>query len=102
MEIMFGVNGTEMVILVIVALVVIGPKRLPEYAQKLRDLVRQLIKDSDVVIENFRPGRMEVLLNCGPGLGRGNHRHLHGAADHAGPAATFGCKAPLLPKPLAS
>ncbi|WP_341229060.1 CoA transferase [Nocardioides salarius] len=25
-----------------------------------RDLVRQLIKDSDVVIENFRPGRMEA------------------------------------------
>ena len=37
-----GINGTEMVILVVVALVVIGPKRLPEYAQKLRDLVRQL------------------------------------------------------------
>ncbi|MGC2940021.1 MULTISPECIES: twin-arginine translocase TatA/TatE family subunit [unclassified Brevibacterium] len=39
---MLGINGTEMVILVVVALVVIGPKRLPEYAQKLRDLVRQM------------------------------------------------------------
>ncbi|WP_309131668.1 twin-arginine translocase TatA/TatE family subunit [Brevibacterium sp.] len=38
---MFGINGTEMLILVVVALVVIGPKRLPEYAEKLRDLVRQ-------------------------------------------------------------
>jgi sec-independent protein translocase protein TatB len=37
-----GINGTEMVILVVVALVVIGPKRLPEYAQKLRELVRQM------------------------------------------------------------
>lgn len=39
--IMFGVNGSEMLIIIIVALVVIGPKRIPEYAQKLRDLVRQ-------------------------------------------------------------
>ena len=39
---MLGINGTEMVILVVVALVVIGPKRLPEYAQKLRDFVRQM------------------------------------------------------------
>ena len=39
---MLGINGTEMVILVVVALVVIGPRRLPEYAQKLRDLVRQM------------------------------------------------------------
>lgn len=37
-----GINGTEMLILVVVALVVIGPKRLPEYAQKLRELVRQM------------------------------------------------------------
>lgn len=39
---MLGINGTEMLILVVVALVVIGPKRLPEYAQKLRELVRQM------------------------------------------------------------
>lgn len=37
---MFGINGFEMVILVIVALFVIGPQRLPEYAGKLRDFVR--------------------------------------------------------------
>ncbi len=37
---MFGINGFEMVILVLVALFVIGPQRLPEYAAKLRDLVR--------------------------------------------------------------
>ncbi|SMX75470.1 sec-independent protein translocase protein TatB [Brevibacterium sp. Mu109] len=37
---MFGINGFEMVILVLVALFVIGPQRLPEYAAKLRDVVR--------------------------------------------------------------
>ncbi|WAL40484.1 MULTISPECIES: twin-arginine translocase TatA/TatE family subunit [Brevibacterium] len=37
-----NINGTEFLILVVVALVVIGPKRMPEYAQKLRDLVKML------------------------------------------------------------
>src|SRR5699024_3899590 len=37
---MFGINGFEMVVIILVALFVIGPKRLPEYAAKLRDLVR--------------------------------------------------------------
>ena len=37
---MFGINGFEIVILIIVALFVIGPQRLPEYAAKLRDFVR--------------------------------------------------------------
>lgn len=37
---MFGINGFEMVILVLVALFVIGPQRLPEYAAKFRDFVR--------------------------------------------------------------
>ena len=49
-----GINGTEMVILVIVALVVIGPKRLPEYAQKLRDTVRQLRRMAEGAKDNVR------------------------------------------------
>lgn len=37
---MFGINGAEMIILIVVALLVIGPQRLPEYAAQLRDFVR--------------------------------------------------------------
>lgn len=37
---MFGVNGSEVIVLIVVALVVIGPKRLPEYAAMLRDFVK--------------------------------------------------------------
>ncbi|GAA4284082.1 hypothetical protein GCM10022261_16130 [Brevibacterium daeguense] len=44
---MFGINGTEMIILIVVALLVIGPTRLPEYAQQLRDLVRSLKRKAD-------------------------------------------------------
>lgn len=39
---MFGINGAEMIVLIVIALVVIGPKRLPEYAEKLRDAVRSV------------------------------------------------------------
>lgn len=39
---MFGINGPEFLILIVVALVVIGPRRLPEYAQRLRDTVKSL------------------------------------------------------------
>ena len=51
---MFGINGTEMVILVVVALVTIGPKRLPEYAQKLRDFVRQMRRMAEGAKDSVR------------------------------------------------
>lgn len=39
---MFGINSWELVIIVIVALLVIGPERLPGYAAKLRTGIRDL------------------------------------------------------------
>ena len=39
---MFDVNGGEFLILLVVALLVIGPERMPEYAAKLARLVKQL------------------------------------------------------------
>jgi sec-independent protein translocase protein TatB len=38
----FDINGGEFVILVIVAILVIGPDRMPEYAAKLAKLVKQV------------------------------------------------------------
>jgi sec-independent protein translocase protein TatB len=38
----FDVNGWEFIILVVTALLVIGPDRLPEYSAKLAKLVRQV------------------------------------------------------------
>ncbi len=37
---MLGINGGEAIILVLLALFIIGPERLPEYAEKLKDLVK--------------------------------------------------------------
>ncbi|RKQ36763.1 twin-arginine translocase TatA/TatE family subunit [Kocuria tytonis] len=39
---MFGISGGEAIIILIVALVIIGPERVPEYAQKLKEMVRAI------------------------------------------------------------
>jgi sec-independent protein translocase protein TatB len=38
----FGINGPEFIILLIVGLLVIGPSRLPEYTQKLANIVKEV------------------------------------------------------------
>lgn len=39
---MFGINGPEFLLLLIIGIMVIGPKRLPEYTQKLANLVKEV------------------------------------------------------------
>ena len=39
---MFGINGSEFLVLILVAVVVVGPERLPRYAEKLGVWVRTL------------------------------------------------------------
>lgn len=38
---MFGINGWEFVIIIVVAMLVIGPERLPGYAEQLGSFVRR-------------------------------------------------------------
>ncbi|MGI4894275.1 MAG: hypothetical protein ACRYF3_04075 [Janthinobacterium lividum] len=37
---MFGINGGEFLVLLVVALVILGPERLPHYAEQLASLVK--------------------------------------------------------------
>ncbi len=39
---MFGINGPEFILLLIIGILVIGPQRLPEYTQKLANLVKEV------------------------------------------------------------
>ncbi|MCU1431000.1 MAG: twin-arginine translocation protein TatB subunit, partial [Actinotalea sp.] len=39
---MFGVNGSELLVLIVVALLVVGPERLPAYAEQLAVWVRSV------------------------------------------------------------
>jgi sec-independent protein translocase protein TatB len=50
----FDINGSEFIILMVVAVLVIGPERMPEYAAKLARLVRQLRGMADTAKEQLR------------------------------------------------
>lgn len=51
---MFGINGSEAIILIIIAVLVIGPQRLPEYAQKLANLVKEVRRMASGAREQIR------------------------------------------------
>ena len=51
---MFDINGWEFVVLVVVALLVIGPERMPEYSAKLARMVRQLKGLADAATMQLR------------------------------------------------
>jgi sec-independent protein translocase protein TatB len=51
---MFDINSWEFVILVIAALLVIGPERMPEYAAKLGKLVKQVRAMADTAKVQLR------------------------------------------------
>ncbi|WP_084129378.1 twin-arginine translocase TatA/TatE family subunit [Demequina sp. NBRC 110055] len=36
---MFGINGGELLVIILVAILVVGPERMPSYAKQLRDWV---------------------------------------------------------------
>ena len=38
----FGINGAELIILIILAVLVLGPEKLPEYTRKLTEWIRTL------------------------------------------------------------
>jgi sec-independent protein translocase protein TatB len=40
--VLFDINGWELVVVLVVALLVIGPERMPEYSAKLARMVKQL------------------------------------------------------------
>lgn len=54
---MFGINGGELVLLIIVAIVVVGPERLPEYSRQLREWVIQM---RDIVRQGKEQIKSEV------------------------------------------
>jgi sec-independent protein translocase protein TatB len=51
---MFDINGSEFLILLVVAVFVIGPERMPEYAAKLAKLVKQVRAMADTAKEQLR------------------------------------------------
>ena len=56
---MFGINGSEFLVIILVAVIVVGPQRLPEYTRKLTQMVRQL----KVFLDN---ARSQIAEEVGP------------------------------------
>jgi sec-independent protein translocase protein TatB len=50
----FDINGGEFIILLIVAVFVIGPERMPEYAAKFARLIKQLRTMADTAKDQLR------------------------------------------------
>lgn len=49
-----GINGSEFVILAILAVVILGPEKLPDYARKLANLVKELRRMANGAKEQLR------------------------------------------------
>ena len=55
----FGINGNEFLVIILVAVIVVGPQRLPEYTRKLTQMVLQL----RVFLDN---ARSQIAEEVGP------------------------------------
>ncbi|QRQ77522.1 sec-independent translocase [Glutamicibacter protophormiae] len=49
-----GINGGEFIILAIIAVVVLGPEKLPDYAKKLANLVKEIRRMANGAKEQLR------------------------------------------------
>ncbi len=57
---MFGIGTTELLIILVIALIVFGPKRLPELAKQLGKAFRELRKATDEVKENIGLNELDI------------------------------------------
>lgn len=50
----FGINGGELIVLIVLALLLLGPDKIPEYLRKLREWVHKIRKLAEGAKEQFK------------------------------------------------
>ena len=58
----FGISGTEFIILAIITFVVIGPERMPEYARQIREFVKTVRRMAFDAKDDFKEALGETGL----------------------------------------
>lgn len=51
---LFGINGGELLVLIVLALLLLGPEKIPEYTRMLRDGVKKLRQMGEVAKTQFK------------------------------------------------
>ena len=50
----FGINGGELIVLIVLALLLLGPDKIPEYLRKLREWVHKIRQLAEGAKEQFK------------------------------------------------
>ena len=65
---MFGISGTEFVVLAVLTFFVIGPERMPEYVRQIKELIKTVRRMAFDARDEFKDTLGDATLSMTPAL----------------------------------